>query len=125
ELIRRHDVATFSLNRLDDDGGDFIGRDKVDKYLMFEILEALGGAVRGVQTDRAAVAVRVRRVVHTRHHRTEAAALDRFARGQRQRAERAAMEAAEKRDDVVASGRIPRQLDARLDRFSTRVAEKR
>ena len=73
--------------------------------LVLEEVEALRLARLGLQSDRAAIAVAVRRVEGAGLHRTEAAALDRLARRQRQRAERAAVEAAEKRDHAVALGR--------------------
>ena len=52
-------------------------------------------------------------------------ALDGLARRQRQRAQRAAVEAAEERDDVRAARRVARQLDARFDGFGAGVAEER
>ena len=57
--------------------------------------------------------------------RTEAAPLDRLARRQRERAHRAAVKRAEERDDVLPSGRVARQLEARFDRFGAGVAEER
>ena len=33
ELIGRDDVAAFALNRLDDDRGDFVGRDQVHEQI--------------------------------------------------------------------------------------------
>ena len=112
KLLRRDDIAAFALNRLDHDRRDFVGRDEVHEDLILDEVEALGRAVLGLQAERAAIAIRIRRVIHARHHRPEAAPLNRLARGQRQRAHRAAVKAAEKRDDVLPPGGIPRELDA-------------
>ncbi len=125
ELIRRDDVPAFALNRLDDDRSHFVGRDEVNEQLILEIVEAFGGAVIRRETERTAVAIGVRRVIHAGHQRPEAAPLDRLARGERQRAHRAAVEAAEERDNVLPARGISRQLQARFDRLGAGVAEKR
>ena len=125
ELVGRDDVAAFALNRLDEDRGDFVRRHQMEEDFVLEVVETLGRAALRLQTERTAVAVRERRVEHARRHRPEPAALDRLARRQRERAERAAVKRAEKRDDVGALGGVARQLDARLDRFGAGVAEKR
>ncbi len=36
ELIGRDDVAALALDRLDDDRGDFVGRDEVHEQLMLD-----------------------------------------------------------------------------------------
>ena len=41
ELRRRHEVAAFALDRLDDDRRDFVGRDQVHEASVLEELEAL------------------------------------------------------------------------------------
>ena len=47
ELRRRHDVAALALDRLDEHGGDLVGRDEVDEDLVLDEVQALGGAVSG------------------------------------------------------------------------------
>ena len=98
ELRRRHEVAALALDRLDDDGRHLVGRDEVHEDLLLEEAETLGLARVGPQTDRAAVAVGVRRVKHPGCGRAEALALHGPAGGQRKRAQRAAVERPEERD---------------------------
>ena len=86
ELIRRDDVAAFALNRLDDDRRDFVRRHQVHEELVLDEVEALRRAVSRREAERTAIAVRIRRVIDAGHHRPEAAALNRLARRQRQRA---------------------------------------
>src|SRR6185436_19669837 len=112
-----HDISALALDRLDDDAGDFIRRHEVHEDLAFEKVEALRLARLGLQANRAAVAVAVRCVESAGLHRTKPAPLDGLARCQRERAERAAMEAAEKRDHAVPLRYVTRQLDRGLDRF--------
>ena len=95
EMIRRHDIAALALDRLDDNRRHFVGRHQMGEDLMLEVLEAFRRALVRVDfhpAHRAPVAVRVRRVVHARHHRTKSSPLHRFARRQRERPERAAVE---------------------------------
>ena len=48
ELIGRDEIAALALDRLDDDRGDFIGRDEVDEDLLVDEVETFRGAVAGV-----------------------------------------------------------------------------
>ena len=57
------------------------------------------------------------------HRRPEAPALDRPARGDRQRAQGAAVEAPQEADDAVAPGVVPRHLDRRLVGLGAGVGE--
>ena len=45
--VGRDDVAALALNRLDDDRGDFVGRDEVHEQLVLDEVEALGRAALG------------------------------------------------------------------------------
>ena len=100
ELRRRHDVAALALDRLDEHGGHFVGRDQVDEDLILDEAQALGRARLGLQADRAPIAVGVRRVIHAGiigpkprrwTYLLDVAASD---------AKRAAVERPEERDDV-------------------------
>ena len=126
ELVGRDDVAALALNRLDDDRGDFVGRDQVHEELVLDVVEALRRARLRRRAERAAIAVRVRRVIDARHHRAEAAPLDRLARRQRQRAHACGRETPPRNAMMfVPPGRVARQLEARLDRLGAGVAEER
>ena len=123
ERRRRHDVAALALDRLDDDRGDLVGRGEVHEELLGDERQALRGTRVGAAVE--AIGIRVRRVVHARHERPEAAPLDRLAGGQRQRAQRSAVKRAEERDDPLPLRVIARQLDRRLGRLGAGVGEER
>src|SRR5688500_5433692 len=120
-----HHIAALALNRFDDYAGHFVGRYEMDEQLMFEKVEALGLARFRFQADRASIAVAVRGMEGARLHRPEAAALNRLARRQRERAERAAVKAAQKRDHAVALRDVARELDCRFNRFGAGVRKER
>src|SRR5688500_10688037 len=98
KLRLRHHVATLTLNRLDDDARDVFRRNEVNQNLVLEKVETLRLARFRFQADRTAVAVAIVGVKDARQHGAKAFALNGLARRQRQRAQRAAMEAAKKRD---------------------------
>ncbi len=125
EFVGRNDVSALALNRFDDDRRHFVGRHEMREQLMFDVVDADGGARLRRRSEWRTVAIRKRRVIHAGQHRAEPAALNRLARRERQRSHRASMKAAEKRDHVVAAGRVARELQACFDRFSAGVAEKR
>jgi hypothetical protein len=123
ERLRRHDVPTLTLDRFDDDRADLIGRRQVHQNLVRDERQALRSAAIGAAV--VAIGIRVRRVIDARHERSEAAALDRFAGGQRQRPERPPVKAADERDDALPLRVIPGELERRLGRFCPRVRKKR
>src|SRR5262249_50925201 len=93
ERMRRNQIATLSLNRLDDDRGDFLGRDKSVEELVLDV----GGVAVG-------------RMVYAGDQRAETAPLCQVARRQGEGAHRTAMETAVESDELIASGGVTRQL---------------
>src|SRR5262249_21188901 len=85
--------------------------------------EALLGTL--IRRPLESIRLRIRRVIDAGHERSEPAALDRLARRERQRSKRSPVERAEKRDDALAFGEVARELQRRLGRLGTGVAEKR
>ncbi len=123
ELLLRDEVASFSLDRLDDDRGDlFRGGDGFEERLL-EMVQTLDIAGLGLEAHRAPVALRVVRVVDLGKHGRVAFSLDRLARGQRSRSHRPPVEGAEERHDLLALGPEPRELDRGLDRLRSGVRE--
>src|SRR5207249_9279455 len=106
ELVRGDQVSTLALNRLDDDGGDFVGGDQVQKELVFDELETFRPTRFGGQTEPTAVAVGKGSVKDAGHERSEPSTLGRLAGGQRERAHGPTVKGAEKRDNVRALGDI-------------------
>ena len=125
ELRRRYHVAALALDGLHEHRRDLIGRYEMDEDLVFDEVEALGGARFRFQAERTAVAVRIRRMEHAGQHRTEAAPLYVLARRDGQRAERAAVKRAQERNEVESLAGVPGQLDGSFDGFRTGVAEER
>ncbi len=72
----------------------------------------------------AAIGVGIGGVRDARQQRAESAALHRFTRSQRQRAQGAAVKRPRKCDQPFAPGVKAGELDGRFDRFGSRVAEK-
>src|ERR1041385_6439401 len=95
------------------------------EQLLFDELETLGRARLRSMADRAAVAIRVRGVIRAGDEGTEAATLRQLARGQRERAHRAAVKRSEKRDDVVTLRLELRELQRRLVGLRAGVREER
>ena len=117
ELVGRDDVAALALNRLHDDRRDLVGRDQVHEDLILEVAQALRLAALRLESDRAAIAVGIRRVINAGQHRPEAAALQRLAGRQRERSQGAAVKSAEERNDVGSARGVARELEARFHCF--------
>ena len=76
----------------------------MDQDLLLKEVQALRVARLRLETHRASVARRVRRMERARLHGAEAFTLDGLARRERERPQRAAVEATEERDHPVALG---------------------
>jgi len=116
-----HQVAAFALDGLDDDGGDFFGRQDGFEETLFEIFDGGGAADSGIFV-RKAVAIGVGDVIDGQHG-AEAAALDDFAAGEGKRAHGAAMEASEESDELVAAGVHASEFESGFDGLGAGVAE--
>ena len=71
----RDDVAALALDRLDEDGRHVVRVEMAREEVLLEHVEAAARARRLVGAPLAAVAVRVRDVVHVRQQRAEARVL--------------------------------------------------
>src|SRR5205823_8534718 len=79
---RRHDVASLTLNRLDEDRGDAVGRYFFGEQFVLDPGRAAHRTCRLAAAVLAAIAIPVRDVVDFGQERRESRALYRFARGQ-------------------------------------------
>src|SRR5439155_9475916 len=68
-----NDIAALSLNRLDDDRGDFVWSDQLNEQLISDEGQTLGRAL--IRAAFEAIRVRIRRVIDAREQRTESAPL--------------------------------------------------
>src|SRR5580700_1221743 len=82
ELRGSGQVATFTLNRLDENSSDFVGIHATAEEFVFKIREAIGGGVFGTNSVCAAVGVRKRHVEDAGEKRAESLALDGAAGGE-------------------------------------------
>jgi hypothetical protein len=118
ELRRRDDETALALNRLEHDRGDVLGRDLRHERPL-QRLQRFGGA-------RPAVLVRERHTVDLRRERPEARLVRVRLRGEAEREQRPAVEAALEGDDRRAGRCTMRaNLIAVLDRLGARVEERR
>jgi hypothetical protein len=117
ELARRDLEAALALDGLDHDRRDGLGRD----------LGHQGALERGERLDgvRAAVPLGERHAVDLRRERAEPGLVRVRLRGERERQERAAVEAALEGDHCGPLGVRARELDRVLDRLGARVEERR
>ena len=116
ELLRCDDEAAFTLDRFDHDRGDAVGGD-----LRHQRALERGERLRGA---RAAVVLSERDPVDLRCERAEAGLVRMCLRRQRQREQRASVEAALECDHRRALGMRTRELDGVLDRLGARVEER-
>ena len=116
ELGRRDDEAAFALYRLDHDRGDVLGGDLRDERAL-ERRERVCGA-------RAAVLVRERHAVDLGRERPEPRLVRVGLRGQGEREQRPAVEAALEGDHAGPPGVGARELDRVLDGLGARVEER-
>ena len=123
KLWRGH-IPAFSLNRLDDDTRDILGIEQALENLPFELFENFCAAGLLGVTVRAAIGIWIRDMLDSTEQRTESLALRRLRRRQRERAHRPAVEAAVKRDELVALRGVSRQFDGAFDRLGPRIGEK-
>src|SRR5690349_11595336 len=86
-------IASFALNRFNNNCGDFFGRENGFEQLFLENLDAFDIAGGGLFRVRAAVAVGVGNVLDGQHG-VKAAALNDLAASERKRTHRAAMKSA-------------------------------
>ena len=120
EPVRRDEIAALALQRLDHDRRDFLRR-HVALEQHADVIEDRAALV-GAREQRA-IGVGIGDVRDARHGRRESRLLRVLAGGQRQRAHRAAVEAAEERDDPLPARDVARELQRALDRFGAGLAE--
>ena len=117
ELLRRDDEAALALHRLDDDRRDRLGRDLRREHPL-ERGERVGGRD-------PAVLVRERHAVDLGRERPEAGLVRVRLRGEREREERAAVEASLEADHGGPLRVAARELDGVLDGLGAGVEERR
>ena len=118
--VGRHEVTALALQRLDQDRGH-LGRRHVALEQHADVVEHRLALVRA--REQRPVRIRVRHVRDARHRRREALLLRVLARRERQRAHRAAVEAAEEADEARPAGDVARQLERAFDRLGAGLAE--
>ena len=102
------DIAALALDRLDDHGGERVGRCQPLEHPVLELVEP--GAPEG-------------HVVDARQERPEAIVVLGLGGGEADRAIGATVEGAEEREQVRAAGVVPGELDRGLDRLRAGVPE--
>ena len=124
EVGRGDDIAAFALDGLDEDGGDFFGRQDGLEELLFDVAGATEREgfffLRAAAT--AAIGIGIANVRDAGDKGSEAALLLGLRAGERERAHGAAVEGAEEADDVLAAGVVAGELHGALDGFGAGVA---
>lgn len=127
--LRRGHVAALAQHGLDEDGRRVAGRGlALQQQLQLRhgvhaAVLAAESAGLGVACDRAVRAVRERHGEDARHQGCVVLAVDGLGARHGHRAERAPVVAALHDDDVLLLGRVPRQLDRRLDGLGPGIPE--
>jgi hypothetical protein len=123
ETARGDDVSPLALNRLDDDGGHFLWRNgRLEDNLLDEADAGLPD-VLSVGLIRVPKRIRVGDVRDIQQLTAEAAPLRRLAAGQREGAERAAVEASIEGDELIATCGIAGDFQGALDSFCSGISE--
>src|SRR6185295_3518181 len=117
--IGRYQVATFALNRLDQDRGDFAGRHVADEQAVLYIVK--DGLTLILAREQRSVSIWKRHVGDTRHGRATLL-LGLLTGSESQRTHRAPVETTEKADESRASTDIARQFQCAFHRFGAGLA---
>src|SRR2546421_5054795 len=119
--VGRYYVATLALNRLDQDRGDFAGRNVADEQAVLNIVKY--GLTLIVAREQRMVRIRKRHVGDARH-RGAALLLGLLTGSKSERPHRAPVKTAEKTNESRTSTNVARQFQCTFHRFSAGLAEK-
>ncbi len=124
EVCRSDDVSSLTLNGLEDDRSDLLGRQNRLEELLFDVARAVKGKRLFLLRPAAAsaIGIGIAHVMHAGNERSEAALLLRLRGGQRKRSHRAAVKGAEEADDVLPARVVSGKLHSALDRLGAGVA---
>ena len=122
EIPGRNYVATFALDRLNDDSRYFVGGKDGAEQVLFDDANASGGVIFGSDALGTTVGIGIFDVEDAGNERTESFALDDFTAGERQRSERATVKCAAKSDEFLSPGGINGSLQCALDGVRAGVA---
>ena len=120
EAVRRGEIAAFALHRFDQDRRHFARRHAALEQHADVVEHRRALVVAGKQR---AVRVRIRHVGDAGQRGREALLLGVLAGGERQRAEGAAVEAAEEPDEARPPGDVARQLQRAFHRLGAGLAD--
>ncbi len=121
EARRRDDVAALALDRLDEHRRHLARRHGAREQDVLDVVEHRAPLV--LAREKRAIGVGVRHERDARHRREKALLLRVLARGERERAHRAPVEAAEEPDEARPPRDVARELERGLDTLRPRLAE--